>query len=102
MQERLDDYSTEESSSLSGCAWAVAEGRADVGVGVEAAALEFGLGFIELANERYDLVVLADVWEGAAMQAFASWLRTEPARAEIGGLGGYEVASTGEVEWVEG
>mgnify|MGYP005858221685 CR=1 FL=1 len=39
---------------------AVARGAADVGLGVRAAAHAFGLGFVPLARERYDLVTLAE------------------------------------------
>ena len=79
---------------------AIAEGRADVGLGVEAAALVYGLGFVLLTLERYDLVIPADVWESPPVQALARWLSTEEARAAIGELGGYDTEETGRIEWV--
>ena len=79
---------------------AVAEGRADAGLGIEAAALSYGLGFVFLATEPYDLVIPAEMWDTAPVQALAAWLNTEDTRAVIAGLGGYEIAETGRVAWV--
>jgi putative molybdopterin biosynthesis protein len=72
-----------------------------VGLGIEAAALAHGLGFIRLASERYDLAAPAAVWEQPAVQALAAWLAGDPARAQIDALGGYDTAETGRVAWVE-
>jgi putative molybdopterin biosynthesis protein len=79
----------------------VAEGQADVGLGIETAALAFGLSFVPLQRERYDLVVPADSWERAPVRVLRSWLGTPPARALIGELGGYDTEATGRVGWVE-
>jgi molybdate-binding protein/DNA-binding transcriptional regulator YhcF (GntR family) len=81
-------------------AGAVAEGQADVGLGVEAAALAYGLGFTLLTIERYDLVIPAEVWELEAIQTLARWLTSEEAAQDINGIGGYDTGQTGHVEWV--
>ncbi len=78
----------------------VAEGRADVGLGIEAAALAYGLGFVLLATEPYEFVIPVSAWDHPAIQALAQWLATPAARAMIGALGGYEVAQTGLIRWV--
>ena len=80
---------------------AVAEGRADAGLGVETAALSYGLGFVGLTTERYDLAIPGEVWESAPVQQLAAWLATDEARADIAALGGYETGATGRVEWGE-
>jgi molybdate-binding protein/DNA-binding transcriptional regulator YhcF (GntR family) len=80
---------------------AVGEGRADVGLGVESAARDYGLGFAPLTTERYDLIIPAEAWGNPFVQALARWLRTTVARDVISALGGYELADTGNVEWVE-
>ena len=90
-----------EVTTHSAVAEAVAAGRADVGLGIKAAALASGLGFTALASERYDLVIPAMVWEQPAVQALAGWLATDAARALIDALGGYDTAETGRVAWVE-
>ena len=79
---------------------AVAEGRADVGLGIEAAALAYGLGFADLTTEPYEFVVPATVWEHPALQALTQWLATVEAREMISALGGYDVAEAGRVRWV--
>ncbi len=90
----------QEASTHAEVASAVAEGRADVGLAVEAAAIAYGLGFVFLTTESYDLVIPAETWEAPPVQALAAWLRTEDARVVIGGLGGYETAETGRAVWV--
>ncbi len=89
-----------EASTHTEVARSVAEGRADAGLGVEAAALTYGLGFVLLATERYDLVIPAEVWETAPVQALSVWLHTAGARDAIVSLGGYEIGETGQVVWV--
>jgi len=98
--EQIEGYELEVRTHLE-VAGAVAEGNADVGVGVEAAALAYGLDFVLLTTERYDLVVPVGVWDLPAIQALARWLSTEEAKAAIVDVGGYDVAQTGHLEWVE-
>ena len=80
---------------------AVAEGRADAGLGIEAAALAYGLGFIRLTTEPYALVIPAEAWASPPVQVLANWLGTEAARELISSLGGYETDDTGQVAWEE-
>jgi putative molybdopterin biosynthesis protein len=98
--EQLPGYE-QEKRTHSEVAQMIAEGQADVGLGVEAAALAFGLRFIPLTLERYDLVIPADVWQASPIQALAHWLATDTAKREMTSLGGYEVRETGRVQWVE-
>ncbi len=79
---------------------AVAEGAADAGLGIEAAAISYGLGFVRLATEPYDLVIPAEAWETPAVQALAA-LAAERGRrgTTIAGLGGYETEKPGRI-WV--
>lgn len=80
---------------------AIAEGRADAGLGIEAAALAYGLAFICLTTERYDLVFPADVWALPPVQQLVTWLSGDEARAVLAELGGYDTRQTGHVAWVE-
>lgn len=98
--EQLSGYE-QEKCTHSEVAQMIAEGQADVGLGVEAAALAFGLRFIPLTLERYDLVIPAEVWEALPIQALVQWLATDAAKAEMTALGGYEIRETGRVQWVE-
>ena len=54
----VSGYSREEHTHL-GVAAAVAAGRADTGLGIQAAARAFGLDFVPVAREPYDLVLRA-------------------------------------------
>lgn len=88
-------------STHSEVARAVAQGDADCGLGVETVALAYGLDFVPLTTERYDLVIPASVWESTPVQALAGWFGGEEARTSIAALGGYDTGATGEVRWVE-
>lgn len=77
----------------------VAEGRADVGVGVCAAAQFWGLDFLPLQDERYDLVVPTAYVSGhPGIAAFLDMMVTRPFRTEIEALGGYDTRDTGKVQ----
>lgn len=80
---------------------AIAEERADVGPGIEAAARAYGLGFVFLVNERYDLIVPAATWERPSVQALATWLASADAKTTIGTQRGYDTTETGRVVWSE-
>lgn len=76
----------------------VAEGSADVGVGVEAIAGLLGLGFIPLQTERYDLVIPSAFLTGhPGVGRLLEALVSREVRAEIDALGGYSTRETGKV-----
>ena len=76
---------------------AVADGRADAGLGIEAAAHAHGLAFIPLAVERMDLVIRRrDVFE-PPLQALLAFARSAEFAAQARALRGYDVANTGHV-----
>jgi putative molybdopterin biosynthesis protein len=57
---------------------AVASGAADVGMGIEAAAVQFGLHFVPLAEEDYFLVCLKEWLDGAAVARLRALLAGAP------------------------
>jgi len=79
---------------------AIAEGLADTGLGLEGAARPYGLGFIPLTQERYDLVIPAQHFDSPPMQALIRWIGSAAARQAISSLAGYHSANTGEVNWI--
>jgi molybdate-binding protein/DNA-binding transcriptional regulator YhcF (GntR family) len=89
-----------EVSTHAAVARTIAQGAANAGVGVEAAALAYGLGFIPLTTEQYDMVIPAEHWESAAVQALVRALLSNTTREAIGALGGYDTTHTGELAWV--
>jgi len=79
---------------------AIAEGQADVGLGLEGATQPYGLGFIPLMQERYDLVIPAEVVELPPVQALLTWLGQPQAQAAFAPYTGYETSPTGQLTWV--
>jgi len=90
-----------EKATHSAVAQAVAENAADAGIGLEGAALGYGLDFIFLTHDRYDLVVPEAAMAAFPILALVDWLNQTSTRHVIETLGGYETDSTGQVEWVE-
>jgi putative molybdopterin biosynthesis protein len=87
-------YAREEHTHLAVAA-AVAAGRADAGLGVLAAARAFGLGFVPVAAEPYDLVLRPDAVDDPLLAPLWALLADPAFRAQVEGLGGYSCAETG-------
>ena len=87
----VDGYDREEPTHLAVAA-AVAAGRADAGLGVMAAARAFGLGFVPVAREPFDLVMAPDE---PVVEPLLALLADPEFRAQVEALGGYSVTETG-------
>ncbi len=94
-------YENEETTHL-GVAVAVATGRADVGLGICAAARLLGLDFVPLFRERYDLLVRRDFFEGELWREIAGILSSEEFRRRVASLGGYDVSEMGKILYESG
>jgi molybdate-binding protein/DNA-binding transcriptional regulator YhcF (GntR family) len=90
----------DEKMTHSEVARAIGKGQADLGLGVETAALSFDLDFKLLTTERYDLVIPFEKWELESVQVLRAWLDTSQAKAAINNLGGYDTSQTGAITWV--
>jgi putative molybdopterin biosynthesis protein len=66
---------------------AVAQARADWGVAIEPVARMYGLGFLPLAPEDYDFLVVDSRRDRPAVQAFLAGLRDPRTRERINALG---------------
>jgi len=87
-------YNREETTHLAVAA-AVADGSADVGLGIYAAARSLDLDFLPLVKERYDLVMLRDFYEGDLVRPLLSTLRGDEFRRVVAAMGGYDVSQSG-------
>jgi putative molybdopterin biosynthesis protein len=88
-----------ETRSHNAVAAAVASGRADWGLGIEAVAVAYGLGFAPLKDEEYDFLSLRDRLEREPVKAFLDVLRSTPFREALAELPGFAPdARTGEPE----
>jgi len=76
-------------------AHAVAIGAADVGIATRDAALSFGLAFVPLAEERYDLVVPSDELGDPRLVRLFEVMATGAFQRELSSLG-YDVEKCGE------
>jgi putative molybdopterin biosynthesis protein len=92
--QSIQGYEREEHTHLAVAA-AVAAGRADAGLGVLAAARAFGLDFVPVAKEPYDLVLLKDSIEDELLAPLWALLDSEDFRRAVTDLGGYDTAETG-------
>ena len=93
--DAVDGYAREEHTHLAVAA-AVAAGRADAGLGIMAAARAFGLDFVPVTREPYDLVVTADALDSPLLAPLWALLHSDRFRAEVEQLGGYATAEMGQ------
>jgi len=92
--EAVDGYQREQHTHLAVAA-AVAAGRADAGLGIMAAARAFGLAFVPVTREPYDLVVPVAALDGPLLAPLWALLDSDPFRAEVAALGGYATEEMG-------
>jgi molybdate-binding protein/DNA-binding XRE family transcriptional regulator len=76
-------------------AWQVQSGAVDCCLATRAAARVFGLHFIPLVSERYDLVIRKQHFEQPRMQNLFDVLSRSGFRRELEGLGGYDTRQAG-------
>lgn len=95
----VSGYEREELTHLA-VARAVADGEATAGLGIHAAAAAYGLAFIPLSKERYELVIPAEIWESPSIQALVDVVRSPQLGETITTLGGYDTSETGRERWV--
>lgn len=95
----VNGYEIEKTSDHA-VAQALIDGQADVGVGLESAALAYGLNFVFLVREPYDLVTFPKLAERQPVHALLAWLGSPEARLVIAGLGGYDTEFSGQIELI--
>lgn len=98
--EQLQGYTNVEFTHSAVAAY-VAAGMADVGLGVQPAAQQFGLDFIPLCEERYLFLFHQRMLGHAGMQRFMVILRDAAFVKAIEALPGYTPAHCGEICKVE-
>ena len=78
-----------ETRSHNAVAAAVASGRADWGLGIEAVAVDYGIGFAALRDEEYDFLTLRDRLDRGPVKAFLDVLRSSEFREALAALPGF-------------
>jgi putative molybdopterin biosynthesis protein len=90
----LSGYSREEPTHLAVAA-AISADRADCGLGVLAAARAFGLDFVPVVQEPYDLVLERETAESGRLTPLWALMETAEFRRDVEALGGYDTSEMG-------
>ena len=94
--EVIHGYGREEFTHLAVAA-AIATGRADCGLGIQAAAAALKLDFLPLFSERYDLVIPEEHYRSGLLEPMLEVLASDQFASEVDKLSGYELERPGEV-----
>src|SRR5262249_12549534 len=97
---RIEGYENEEHTHAAVAAY-VASGLADAGLGIKAASVQFGLGFVPIATERYFFAVHRDLLERREGKLLIGLLRGDAFHDAVAALHGVAAHRTGEISTVE-
>ncbi len=90
----IEGYLREEPTHLAVAA-AIAAGRADTGLGIMAAAQAYGLDFVPVTREPYDLVIAPGAIDSPQLMPLWSLLRSDRFQSAVTALGGYSAKEMG-------
>ena len=102
-QEKIDTsaiygYDREEFTHTSVAAQ-IASGSADAGMGIYSAAKLYGLDFIPICIEQYDLLIPDSAWKTDVVQKVIEILKSEEFSQKLTEMGGYTLEHPGEVRY---
>lgn len=97
-RDSVRGYEREESSHTS-VAVLVREGVADTGIAIHAVARVFGLDFIPLAEEDYDLLVTEEFSRTEGFQFLLELIASAEFRSRLHEVGGYNTEMTGTIKY---
>ena len=75
----------------------IANGSADVGMGIYSAAQLYDLDFLPICIEEYDLIIPDHAWETPVVQQLIATLKSPAFREKMLAMGGYTVDHPGEI-----
>lgn len=78
---------------------AVVQGDADATFGLEAIARPFGLAFVPVIDEEFDLLVERHAYFEKPLQTLFAFAATEKFTEKAGKIGGYDISDLGRVIW---
>jgi molybdate-binding protein/DNA-binding transcriptional regulator YhcF (GntR family) len=78
----------------------IAQGKADTGLGIEAAALGYGLDFLPLFRERYDLVIPEPNYHSKLFAPLLKIISSEEFKNIVDRTGGYDTSQTGTTTFI--
>ena len=92
----INGYEREEFTHMS-LAKAIDNGDADCGLGVYSAANVFGLDFIPICEEEYDLLLKEETLDSKYIDNLLKIIKEEDFRNKLNKLGGYNLDNMGEI-----
>ncbi len=98
--DKIQGYQNEGDTHLA-VANSIAEGKADVGLGIEAAARSCNLDFIPLFRERYDLIMPAEKCKQKPVSYIVNMVKNQDFKEIVTHIGGYDTSETGSVNLIE-
>ena len=75
----------------------IAAGTADAGMGIYSAAMLYGLDFLPVCTEQYDLLISDEAMNTPMVQRLLEVLRSDAFRERLEALGGYTLTQPGTV-----
>lgn len=94
--EDILGYENDEYTHMS-VAVSVLSGRADAGLGIQAAAQALDLDFIPVVTEEYDLVIPDRFYHTQKVQVLLDTIQTDKFQERVMALGGYSTKNTGRI-----
>lgn len=94
--DTIDGYHKEEFTHLM-VASAVANQQADVALGIYSAAKAFGLDFIPVIKERYDLIIPERYFSDERIKKILKIIKSNHFKEQIAQLGGYDLSECGKI-----
>jgi molybdate-binding protein/DNA-binding transcriptional regulator YhcF (GntR family) len=73
----------------------IAKGNADVGLGIEAAALSCGVAFTPMFRERYDLIIPVENYRSPRFAPMLEIIASDEFKKIVDSVGGYDTSQTG-------
>jgi molybdopterin molybdotransferase/putative molybdopterin biosynthesis protein len=95
-KEQINGYENEEYTHMS-VAVDVLSGRADAGLGINAAAIALNLDFIPVVTEEYDLIIPERFFNTGKVHALLETIKTDRFKERVNALGGYGTERTGDI-----
>lgn len=77
----------------------IASGSADAGMGIYSAAQLYGLDFIPICIEQYDLLIPDSAWDTDVVREVIQILKSEEFSQKLNEMGGYTLEHPGEVRY---
>ena len=99
--EAIYGYDREELTHTSVAAQ-LASGSADAGMGIYSAAQLYGLDFLPVCIEEYDLIIPDHAWDSPMVRQMVATLKSQAFREKILSMGGYTLDRPGEIIEIDG